>query len=141
MRTRSMTLLAAAVLLAGVADARTDMKGKVESFTNPLLDSGPDPSIVREGDTYYYMHTLGNRLEIWKTKDITDLAHAERKLVWQAPSQPAPNGVAIWAPELHRIQGSWYIYYTAAETGHNDDAHRGIFVLRNNAKDPLTGEW
>ena len=135
-------MLAAAVLLAGAAAAQTsDPKVKADTFTNPLLPSGPDPSVHREGDTYFYMHTLGNRLEIWRTKDITDLANAERKLVWQAPSQPAPNGVAIWAPELHRIDGSWYIYYTAAETGHNDDAHRGIFVLRNRAGDPLTGEW
>ena len=100
-------LAAAAMLLAGAAAAQTaDPKVKADTFTNPLLPSGPDPSVHREGDTYYYMHTLGDRLEIWRTKDITDLANAERKLVWQAPSQPASNGVAIWAPELHRIHGS-----------------------------------
>nr|WP_276046621.1 MULTISPECIES: glycoside hydrolase family 43 protein [unclassified Sphingomonas] len=109
-------------------------------FHNPLLPSGADPWIVRDGDVYYHMHTTGRGLEIWKTRDVTDLAHAEHRVVWR-PSQPAANGVSIWAPELHHINGRWYIYYTAAETGHDDDAHRGIFVLENAATDPTTGDW
>ncbi|MBW4330213.1 glycoside hydrolase family 43 protein [Stakelama sp. CBK3Z-3] len=110
------------------------------TFTNPLLASGPDPYVVRDGDTYYYMHTMGDRLDIWKTKDITDLAHAERRTVWR-PSPHTPNGRSIWAPELHRIAGKWYIYYTAADSAHDDDDHRGVFVLENASADPMTGEW
>ncbi|RJF91512.1 family 43 glycosylhydrolase [Sphingomonas cavernae] len=109
-------------------------------FRNPLLDSGPDPWVTREGDQYYYMHTLGNALAIWKTRDIADLANAQRKTVW-TPPKTGPNAISIWAPELHRIDGKWYIYYTAAESGHDDDAHRGVFVLENGADDPLEGTW
>ena len=127
------------VLLAG-SGAATQLERGPTTFANPLLSGGPDPSIVREGETYYYMHTLGDRLEIWKTRDITDLAHAERRVVWR-PTPPALNGQSIWAPELHRIDDRWYIYYTAAETGHDDDAHRGIFVLENASADPLAGTW
>ena len=109
-------------------------------FTNPLLDSGPDPWVTRDGDRYYYMHTLGNALAIWETRDIADLAKARRKTVW-TPPKSGPNAISIWAPELHRIDGRWYIYYTAAESGHDDDAHRGIFVLENGADNPLEGTW
>jgi GH43 family beta-xylosidase len=35
----------------------------------------------------------------------------------------------------------WFLYYTAAASGHDDDAHRGIFVLENAAADPTTGQW
>lgn len=111
-----------------------------DTFTNPLLLSGPDPWVTREGDTYYYMHTLGNRLAIWKTRDITNLHDAEQKTIWTPPAT-GPNAQSIWAPELHRIDGKWYVYYTAAASGHDDDAHRGIFVLENAAVDPLQGEW
>lgn len=110
------------------------------TFTNPLLPSGPDPWVTREGGTYYYMHTLGDRLAIWKTRDITNLANAERKTIWTPPAK-GPNAVSIWAPELHRIGGKWYVYYTAAASGHDDDAHRGVFVLENSSEDPLRGEW
>ena len=110
------------------------------AFTNPLLLSGPDPWVVRHDNVYYYMHTLGDRLAIWKTGDIADLANAEKKTIWTPPAQ-GPNAISIWAPELHRIDGKWYVYYTAAESGHDDDAHRGVFVLENASDDPLAGTW
>lgn len=110
------------------------------TFVNPLLPSGPDPWIVRHGDSYFYMNTLGNRLAIRKVRDITRLADAPEVTVWTPPAK-GPNAVSIWAPELHRIDGRWYIYYTAAEPGHDDDAHRGIFVLENADVDPTRGTW
>ncbi|UYY58743.1 family 43 glycosylhydrolase [Sphingomonas sp. S2-65] len=125
-------LLAAAPLL--VADDAPNR------FTNPLLDSGADPWIVRAGDTYYYMHTLGDRLAIRATRDLTRLAQAEETVIWR-PAATGPNARSIWAPELHRIGGKWYLYYTAADAQHDDDAHRGIFVLENASADPRQGKW
>ena len=87
------------------------------------------------GDDAVYLNTLGNRIAIRKTRDLGKLAEAEEKVVWRAPAT-GPNAQSVWAPELHRIQGKWYLYYTAAAAGHDDDAHRGIFVLENAAKDP-----
>jgi GH43 family beta-xylosidase len=111
-----------------------------DTFVNPLLPSGPDPWIVRHGDSYYYMNTLGNRLAIRKTSDITRLADAAEITVWRPPAT-GPNAISIWAPELHRIDGRWYIYFTAAASGHDDDDHRGIFVLENASDDPTQGTW
>lgn len=124
-------LASAPMLVAGDAPAR---------FANPLLDSGADPWIVREGGIYYYMHTLGDRLAIRATRDLTRLAEAEETVVWR-PAATGPNARSIWAPELHRIDGKWYLYYTAADAQHDDDAHRGIFVLENASADPRQGQW
>ncbi|WP_293881050.1 glycoside hydrolase family 43 protein [Sphingomonas sp.] len=110
------------------------------TISNPLLPSGPDPWIVRQGDTYFYMNTVGNRLTIRKTKDLSRLAEAAEITVWTPPAT-GPNAQSIWAPELHRIGNAWYIYYTAAEVGHDDDEHRGIFVLENLNTDPTRGAW
>lgn len=49
----------------------------------------------------------------------------------------------IWAPEIHYIDGKWYIYFAAARTTETNDGlfdHR-IFVLENEAENPLEGEW
>ena len=110
------------------------------TLTNPLLPSGPDPYVVREGGWFYFMATRGDRLAIRRMRDLGALASAEEVVVWQPPAR-GPNAISIWAPELHRIAGKWYIYYTAAESGHDDDAHRGVFVLENAGADPLAGEW
>jgi GH43 family beta-xylosidase len=108
-----------------------------DTFTNPLLPSGADPWVIQDGAVYYYMNSTGANLTIWKTKDITDLRNAEKKVVWTPPAT-GPYSHEIWAPELHRFRGKWFIYF-AADEGTNE-THR-LWVLENDAPDPLQGEW
>ena len=134
----AMSLGLMASIGSGPATAAEPSKADV-FFTNPLLLSGPDPWVTKEGADYYYMHTLGDRLAIWKTRDLSQLDHAEQKTIWKPPAS-GPNSRSIWAPELHRIEGKWYVYYTAVDAAHDDDDHRGVFVLENSSPDPLSGE-
>ncbi|MBP2161487.1 GH43 family beta-xylosidase [Asticcacaulis solisilvae] len=134
---RCFSLLA---VLGALAVCGPVMGAPAQTFTNPLMPSGPDPWVTRDGDTYYYMHTMGNRLVIWKTNDISTLAEAKRKTVW-LPPRFGPAAISLWAPELHKIDGKWYLYYTAAEAGFDDDDHRGVFVLENSNADPTAGTW
>jgi GH43 family beta-xylosidase len=110
------------------------------TFTNPLLDGGADPWVTYDRGYYYYTNTMGDRLQIWKTKDITQLRSAVTKVVWRAPAT-GPNSASIWAPELHHLGGKWYLYFTGADRAHDDDDHRHQFVLENSATDPLSGRW
>jgi GH43 family beta-xylosidase len=107
------------------------------TFTNPLLPSGPDPWVTSRDGYYYYMNTTGVNLTIWKTRDITDLKHAEKKVVWTPPTT-GPYSHEIWAPELHLLQGKWYIYFAA--DARDNDSHR-LWVLENSSEDPLEGSW
>src|SRR3546814_7450228 len=66
---RSAALLAAALLAGMVAPA-----GGAEApatFTSPLLTSGPDPWITQVDGVYYYTHTLGDRLMLWRSEEHT----------------------------------------------------------------------
>src|SRR5687767_5435235 len=99
-------------LAGGVAHAAT--------YTNPLLPSGPDPWITQVDGTYYYTHTLGDRIALWRTNNIANLAAAKEVVVW-TPPKTGPNTHSIWAPELHRIDGKWFIYYSATASGFKDD--------------------
>ena len=106
----------------------------------PLLPSGPDPWVTQRDGFYYYMHTQGDRISLWKTRDMARLREAAPVTVWRAPAS-GPNSAAIWAPELHFLRGRWYLYYTAADKAHNDDDHRHVFVLENASPDPTQGTW
>lgn len=110
---------------------------EASTFRNPLLPLGPDPWVTSANGFYYYMHTTQHDLTIRRTRDITDLVHAEVKTVW-TPPDVGPYAKNIWAPELHRLQGKWYIYF-AADDGHNEN-HR-IYVIENPATDPMDGTW
>ncbi len=124
----------------GAANAAAAADGASDSFTNPLLPSGPDPWVTQVDGIYYYTNTLRNRIALWRTDNIGHLASAEHRTVWTPPAT-GPNAHLIWAPELHRIDGKWFIYYSATASGFNDDKHRSVFVLENDGDDPLTGEW
>jgi GH43 family beta-xylosidase len=108
-----------------------------KTFTNPLLPSGADPWVIYKDGYYYYTNSLGNKLTIWKTKDITALNTAERKAVWVPPADK-PYSKELWAPELHYIQHKWYMYF-AADDGDNN--HHRLYVIENASDDPLQGEW
>ncbi|MGI4864911.1 MAG: glycoside hydrolase family 43 protein [Janthinobacterium lividum] len=107
------------------------------TFTNPLLPSGADPWTIYHDGYYYYTHTTGGNLTLWKTKSLTELKTAEKKVVWTPPAT-GPNSREIWAPELHYLQGKWYMYYSA-DAGTNQ-THR-VWVLENSSPDPLQGTW
>jgi GH43 family beta-xylosidase len=108
-----------------------------QTFKNPLLPAGADPWSVYKDGYYYYMHTTGRDLNIWKVKDLSQLPSAEKVTVWTPPAT-GPYSKEIWAPELHHLRGKWYIYF-AADDGRNRN-HR-LYVLENAAADPTQGTW
>lgn len=109
------------------------------TFTNPLME-GADPWVIHVEGWYYYMHTTGKNLTLWKTKDLSELPKAQSKVIWTPPTTGA-NSHAIWAPELHFLDGKWYIYYTATDQADPGDHNRYVFVLENASVDPLQGNW
>lgn len=107
------------------------------TFTNPLFESGADPWCIYKDGYYYYTHTTGRNITLWKTKSIDGLKNAPKKVVF-TPPPTGPYSKQLWAPEIHYLRGKWYIYF-AADSGNNVD-HR-LFVLENSSKDPFEGEW
>jgi len=69
-------------------------------FSNPLLPSGPDPWVIQTDTNYYFIHTTGNSLVIYKTSKMSDLKNAVIKTIWSPPAS-GPYSKDIWAPELH----------------------------------------
>lgn len=111
---------------------------KDSTFVNPLLPSGPDPWVIQKDSFYYYTHTSGNRIRVWRTKAMSQLKTAAEQVIWNRPAS-GPNAHNIWAPELHYLDGKWYAYYTAGASP--DFATQRTFVLENTSPDPFTGTW
>ena len=108
------------------------------TFTNPLLTSGPDPWVIQKDSFYYYTHTTGGNVRIWRTKSMSKLASAYTKIIWTKPAS-GPNSQNVWAPEIHYLDGKWYAYYTAGAS--SDLSTQRLFVLENTSADPLSGTW
>ena len=132
----SALLASAAILAAGAAPERSASA----TFANPIKAAGADPWVLYKDGDYYFTDTEDHEVRLWKTKDLTKLADAPSKVVWRPPAS-GPGSVSLWAPELHWLDGKWYMYFVASERHHNNDAHRRIYVLENASSDPMEGAW
>ena len=126
--------------VASMMLASTAVAGGVE-FRNPLLAQRADPHAMLHSDgQYYFTATVPeyDRIEIRRTRDLNLLSSAETKVIWRKHASGEMSH-HIWAPEIHHIDGKWYIYFTASRA----DAIWEIrpYVLMNEAKDPFQGEW
>lgn len=130
---KRLTLL---LLVIQVAVATAQIKPQ-KTFNNPILPSGPDPWVVFNKGYYYYTHTTGKNLAIWKSKSVVDLKDAVRKVIWTPPAG-TNYSKEIWAPELHYLQKKWYMYFSADD---GDNKNHRLFVLENKSEDPTEGEW
>jgi GH43 family beta-xylosidase len=107
------------------------------TFSNPLLPSGPDPWVIQKDGFYYYLNTTGGNVSIRKTAKMSELSKADAMVVW-SPSAAA-NSRDIWAPELHFLDGKWYVYFTAGPG--NCCGNQKLWVLENASADPTRGAW
>jgi GH43 family beta-xylosidase len=115
-------LLAGAALAAFLGCAGGTGGGPVEPppvtqcvFTNPLA-VGADPWVVRQDASYYFIQSRDNGIWVSKSSKLTDVVTSQATRVWSAPST-GWNSSNVWAPELHFIDGHWYIYYAAGSSG------------------------
>lgn len=118
-------------------------KENSETFKNPLLRSGPDPWVLKREGKYYYMHTTGNTLKLRETERMEDLGEAEPLVIW-SPPEGTEYSQHIWAPEIHYLDGKWYVYYAATYddgTEHSMDRNRRMFALENSSDSPMNTNW
>ncbi|MFD2065648.1 family 43 glycosylhydrolase [Pontibacter silvestris] len=116
-------------------------KSKQIQFNNPIALQRADPHVWKASDgTYYFIATVPeyDRIEIRKSKTINGIKEAEPVVVWRKHNQ-GPMGNHIWAPELHRIDGKWYIYFAAGSA--EDKWAIRKYALSNPSEDPTKGEW
>ncbi len=96
-----------------------------QTFTNPIFPGDyPDPSIIRDGNDYYVVHSTfeyNPGLLIWHSTDLvnwTPIANALETYVG-----------SVYAPELIKHKGRYYIYFPAEGTNYVVYA------------DSITGPW
>ena len=121
---------------AGLGAARSDAEISGVPTVNPLIEQRADPFITHPVDgMYYFTGSVPeyDRLVIRGASTIAGLATATESVVWRRPSSGRMGG-HIWAPELHRVNGRWYIYFAA---GDSDDVFRiRMYVLESALADP-----
>ncbi len=117
-------------LLAGGVFAQSDAG---ETYTNPVVADGQDPWVVVHGEWFYYCYSAGRDIRVRRAEKLHLIGGGQETVLWRAPDAGAYSQ-DVWAPEMHRIGGRWYVYF-AADDGENRN-HR-MYVLRSEGDDPV----
>ena len=92
---------------------RTNAKG-AGFYVNPVFAGDyPDPSILRDGDDYYMVHSSFEYypgLLIWHSKDLIN---------WNPVANALYKNVgSVWAPDLVKHKNKYYIYFPISNTNY-----------------------
>ena len=110
-------------------------------FNEPWILQRADPYIIRHTDgQYYFTATVPeyDRLVIRRAPTLAGLAKAPETEIWHK-HESGVQSEHIWAPELHWLDGKWYIYYSASDK--DDIWALRPYVLMCEDADPVTGRW
>lgn len=118
------------------------------SYPNPFIIQRADPYIMKGPDGYYYftasypafdgVENGYDRIVLRRNKTVLGLKDAEEIIVWNA-HKTGIMGAHIWAPEIHYIDGTWYIFFAAGDK--EDVWHIRPYMLKCKGQDPINDEY
>jgi GH43 family beta-xylosidase len=108
-----------------------------------------EPWILQRADPYIYKHLDGkyyftasvpayDKIVLRCADTLVGIADAEEVTVWNK-HESGIMSKHIWAPELHFLDGKWYIYFAGGE---RDDIWKiRPYALECTDENPVTGRW
>ncbi len=114
-------------------------------YKNPLTReyNTPDPCIVfsDKHNCYYAIHTTGAdcksmKIIMHRSEKLADIFTGESNVVYEANAEDNTYGY-FWAPEMHFIDGMWYIYTSTCRS--ETDGTKHVICLRAKTEDPFDG--
>ena len=143
-RSRIRLPIAAVVLLAAVGAllaAPPALAAPAVQYTNPLVNQRADTQIYKHTDGFYYLTATVpeyDRIVLRRANTLQGLSTAPETVIWRKHASGI-MGAHIWAPEIHFIDGKWYVYFAAGAS--NDIWAIRMYVLEASGANPLTAGW
>ncbi len=106
----------------------------------PFIMQRADPYITYAENRCYFTASVPSydRIVLRASESLMGLADAPEHTIWTRHTA-GEMSQHIWAPELHRIDNAWYLFFAASRT--DDIWALRPYVLRCQDADPLTGSW
>lgn len=110
------------------------------SIPIPFIPQRADPYILHHDDLFYFTASVPayDKIILRCASSLLGLASAEEHTIWEKHD----SGIMskhIWAPELHNIDGIWYVYFAAGSV--EDIWAIRPYVLRCTGSVPIRDPW
>ncbi len=110
-------------------------------FNTPFIRQRADPFLCRHEDgTYYFTASVPeyDRIILRSADTVMGLQTAKEHVIWYR-HESGEQSLHIWAPEIHYLNGCWYIYYAAGERENKWKIRP--YVLQCTGPDPVNDKW
>ncbi|KAJ8961809.1 hypothetical protein NQ318_021424 [Aromia moschata] len=103
-----------------------------DKYANPIALAAPDPWMQYYNGYYYLVATTWtNEIGIRKASTLGGLKDVENTIVYTI------DGRVIWAPEIHLIDGRWYLFYCACGPNTEGNGCHRNHVAQSASDDPM----
>lgn len=82
-------------------------------YVNPVRLRAPDPSIVYADGAYSTVYTSDKFIQMTRAKTLNGLLNGETRVFWNDTDPERSRH--LWAPEIHHIDGMWYVFYSSCD--------------------------
>ncbi len=115
-------------------------KVKLTEYNVPWIEQRADPYVCKREGWYYFTASVPeyDRIILRRASSLRDLQTAKEHVIW-TKHKDGIMSEHIWAPELHYIDGKWYIYFAAGEKENVWDIRP--YVLECSGQDPIDDPW
>ncbi|MET9618361.1 family 43 glycosylhydrolase [Kitasatospora indigofera] len=140
-RTAAAVAALAVLLLAGPPAQAAVPASPAVTYTNTIAAQRADSQIYKHTDGYYYFTATVpeyDRIILRRATTIQGLATASETVIWTKHATGATAN-HIWAPEIHFIDGKWYVYFAAGDSA--DQWKIRMYLLEGTGANPLTATW
>lgn len=109
-------------------------------YNEPWILQRADPYVYQYDGWYYFTASVPayDKIVLRRSKDLAGLADAEEVTIW-TKHESGVMSEHVWAPEIHFLQGKWYVYFAAGEKENIWNIRP--YVLECQGADPMTDEW
>lgn len=110
-------------------------------YNEPFIMQRADPYVYRHRDGMYYFTASVpeyDRIVLRKSSTLEGLREAGEVTVWEKHDRGVMSK-HIWAPELHYVDGKWFLYFAAGDV--DDIWAIRPYVLECGGDDPMRDKW
>ncbi len=116
-------------------------------YKTPFIIERADPHVYKHTNGLYYMTAsvpAYDLIELRCGKTLDELETNPVKNVWYKHDSGEQSEL-IWAPEIHYVEGEFYIYYATSHTGEQHEydktfQHR-MYAIMCLGQNPMEDEW
>ena len=90
--------------------------GRLTDYNLPFIEQRADPYIYRHTDGKYYFTASVpsyDRIILRQADTLEGLKDAAEYTIWEKHKK-GNMSKHIWAPELHFLDGTWYVYFAGS---------------------------